>query len=60
MLNELIKENVKLCGYSTPTPVQRYAVPIVNSNRDLMGTLSSLHNLKELIFDRKTWLKLIM
>lgn len=29
-------ENIRLARYSTPTPVQKYSVPIVGSGRDLM------------------------
>ena len=36
-LDPLIKENIALCGYVTPTPVQKYAVSIVNGKRDLMA-----------------------
>eukprot|EP00795_Rhopilema_esculentum_P016159 gene16159-7523_t len=34
---EILAENVKLCGYAKPTPVQKYAIPIVRENRDLMA-----------------------
>ncbi|PWN22902.1 DEAD-domain-containing protein [Microstroma glucosiphilum] len=30
-------ENIKLAKYTTPTPVQRYSIPIVALGRDLMG-----------------------
>ncbi|GAA6050505.1 hypothetical protein JCM3770_002631 [Rhodotorula araucariae] len=30
-------ENIKLAHYKTPTPVQKYSVPIVNGGRDLMA-----------------------
>ncbi|RKP13519.1 P-loop containing nucleoside triphosphate hydrolase protein [Piptocephalis cylindrospora] len=36
-LQELMKENVALSGYVTPTPVQKYSVPIVDAGRDLMA-----------------------
>jgi ATP-dependent RNA helicase DDX3X len=36
-LDALLKENIQLCGYSTPTPVQKYAVSVVHENRDLMA-----------------------
>jgi ATP-dependent RNA helicase DDX3X len=36
-LNELMKENVALCGYSNPTPVQKHATCIVRAQRDLMA-----------------------
>lgn len=37
LLNALIAENTAMCGYSVPTPVQKYAVPIVGGGRDLMA-----------------------
>ncbi|BGP12580.1 hypothetical protein JCM10213_004833 [Rhodosporidiobolus nylandii] len=30
-------DNIKLAHYKTPTPVQKYSVPIVNGGRDLMA-----------------------
>ena len=30
-------ENVRLCGYTKPTPVQKYSVPIGAADRDLMA-----------------------
>ncbi|KAI9227299.1 MAG: P-loop containing nucleoside triphosphate hydrolase protein [Piptocephalis tieghemiana] len=36
-LQELMKENVALSGYITPTPVQKYSVPVVDAGRDLMA-----------------------
>jgi ATP-dependent RNA helicase DDX3X len=30
-------DNIKRCGYSKPTPVQRYALPICIAGRDLMA-----------------------
>ena len=30
-------ENIKLARYSTPTPVQKFSVPIVNAGQDLMA-----------------------
>jgi len=30
-------ENIKLARYTTPTPVQKYSIPIVEMGRDLMG-----------------------
>ncbi|KAJ3023106.1 DEAD-box ATP-dependent RNA helicase [Thoreauomyces humboldtii] len=34
----LIKENLKLCHYEKPTPVQKYCIPVVTSGRDLMAS----------------------
>lgn len=36
-LDELIKSNITLAGYSTPTPVQKNSIAIVNAGRDLMA-----------------------
>ena len=37
MLGEELMITTKLCGYSKPTPVQKYSIPIGVSNRDLMA-----------------------
>ncbi|CAF1032213.1 unnamed protein product [Adineta steineri] len=34
---EIIKNNIKLSNYGTPTPVQRYAIPTILLRRDLMA-----------------------
>jgi len=36
-LGEIIQSNIQLARYSTPTPVQKYALPIVIKKRDLMA-----------------------
>jgi ATP-dependent RNA helicase DDX3X len=36
-LDPLAISNVKLAGYTLPTPVQKYAISIVNAGRDLMA-----------------------
>ena len=36
-LAEAVLRNVARCGYDSPTPVQRYSMPIVLSGRDLMA-----------------------
>ena len=36
-LDSLLLENIGLAMYSTPTPVQKYSVPIVAGGRDLMA-----------------------
>ena len=35
--SETTLRNVKLCNYTKPTPVQKYAIPIVMAGRDLMA-----------------------
>eukprot|EP01089_Gocevia_fonbrunei_P009858 TRINITY_DN2228_c0_g2_i1.p1 TRINITY_DN2228_c0_g2~~TRINITY_DN2228_c0_g2_i1.p1 ORF type:complete len:622 (-),score=178.67 TRINITY_DN2228_c0_g2_i1:66-1931(-) len=36
-LGTLIEENILLAKYAKPTPVQRYAIPIIKGKRDLMA-----------------------
>ncbi|CRK97855.1 CLUMA_CG011230, isoform A [Clunio marinus] len=36
-LTDIIRENVKMARYDKPTPVQKYAIPIILSGRDLMS-----------------------
>ena len=36
-LGEIIENNIALCRYDKPTPVQKFAVPIVIKKRDLMA-----------------------
>lgn len=36
-LDDLIKFNIDLAGFDAPTPVQKYAVPIISAGRDLMA-----------------------
>lgn len=36
-LGEIIRNNITLSRYSKPTPVQKYAIPIVLNKRDLMA-----------------------
>lgn len=36
-LTEIIKTNINLARYDKPTPVQKYAIPIIISGRDLMA-----------------------
>ncbi|XP_058061210.1 ATP-dependent RNA helicase bel [Anopheles bellator] len=36
-LTEIIDNNVKLARYDKPTPVQKYAIPIILAGRDLMA-----------------------
>ena len=33
----ILKENIELARYDTPTPVQKYAIPIIRNKRDLMA-----------------------
>jgi ATP-dependent RNA helicase DDX3X len=36
-LTDIIRENVKSARYDKPTPVQKYAIPIIIGGRDLMS-----------------------
>jgi len=36
-LGEIIENNVALCKYGKPTPVQKYSIPVVMAKRDLMA-----------------------
>ena len=36
-LHEILADNVKLCGYEHPTPVQKNAIPIALDKRDVMA-----------------------
>ena len=36
-LTEIIRSNISLARYSTPTPVQKYAIPIILARRDVMA-----------------------
>ena len=36
-LRDFLMANVKRSGYTKPTPIQKYAIPIITANRDLMG-----------------------
>lgn len=36
-LTEIIKNSITLAGYDKPTPVQKYAIPIIIGRRDVMA-----------------------
>lgn len=36
-LDPVLLENISFARYTTPTPVQKYSIPIVAANRDLMA-----------------------
>ena len=36
-LRPILIDNIKKSGYKVPTPVQKYAIPIINAGRDLMA-----------------------
>jgi ATP-dependent RNA helicase DDX3X len=37
LLDPIVMRNIELSGYDKPTPVQKYAIPIVGQGRDLMA-----------------------
>lgn len=34
---ETTRRNIERCGYTKPTPLQKYAIPIIFKGRDLMA-----------------------
>jgi len=36
-LGEIVDDNLENCKYTIPTPVQKYAIPIITQHRDLMA-----------------------
>lgn len=36
-MGEIIMGNIELTSYTRPTPVQKYAIPIIKDKRDLMA-----------------------
>lgn len=36
-MTEIISNNIALARYDTPTPVQKYAIPIILGRRDVMA-----------------------
>ena len=36
-LHPVMLENIKLCGYEVPTPIQAYVLPSVLKNIDIIG-----------------------
>ncbi|RHZ44807.1 hypothetical protein Glove_709g44 [Diversispora epigaea] len=36
-LHEVMKENIRLAAYEVPTPVQKYSIPVITENYDLMA-----------------------
>jgi len=36
-LSEVLKENARKSQYEKPTPIQKWAIPVIQSRRDLMG-----------------------
>ena len=36
-LHPVMYENVRLCGYQTPTPIQRYCIPAIKMGHDVIA-----------------------
>lgn len=36
-IDDIFKENVRKAKYEKPTPVQKWAIPVILSGRDVMG-----------------------
>ncbi|RCH89427.1 hypothetical protein CU098_003520, partial [Rhizopus stolonifer] len=45
-LHPVMKENVRLAGYTNPTPVQTYSIPIVTGGKDLMACAQTGKNVE--------------
>jgi len=36
-INEVFKENIRKAKYDKPTPIQKWAIPLILSGRDMMA-----------------------
>lgn len=45
-MGEIIMGNITLSRYTRPTPVQKYAIPIIKAKRDLMACAQTGGSLK--------------
>ena len=56
-LDPVLLENIGLARYNTPTPVQKYSIPIVSAKRDLMACaqVSELLSFSALVFTVNFW-----
>jgi len=37
-ISEQLMDNIKMCNFVKPTPIQKYSIPIILSGKDLMAT----------------------
>jgi superfamily II DNA/RNA helicase len=51
-LGPVVENAIKLAGYSRPTPVQRYAIPVIVAQRDLMACAQTGSGSKSELFAR--------
>jgi ATP-dependent RNA helicase DDX3X len=36
-IHPILVDNIQLCGYETPTPIQAYTIPAVITGHDMIG-----------------------
>ena len=54
-LHPIMEKNVKLCGYTIPTPIQAYGIPIILQGHDLLAVAQTGMSLACTLF----WLEVI-
>jgi ATP-dependent RNA helicase DDX3X len=45
-LHPVMRENIKLCQFDAPTPIQAYCIPAVLSGRDVVGIAQTGESLR--------------
>lgn len=51
----MVVENIELCGYDYPTPIQAYTIPAVLKGHDMIGVAQTgwwLHDTRKELADR--------
>lgn len=48
-LHPVMRENIKLCQYGFPTPIQSYCIPAVLSGRDVIGIAQTGESLQPML-----------
>ena len=53
-LHPVMLENIQLCGYEVPTPIQAYVLPSVFKNIDIIGIAQTgkEQEISSMLFDR--------
>lgn len=54
-MGEIVMGNIALTRYTRPTPVQKYAIPIIKSKRDLMACAQTGKDLITFLLPAKLW-----